>query len=146
MKFYYNYRPQRSRGKVIFSEACVKNSVYGGGGGEVSQHALQVSRPTPRGEIKGSGQEGVSRPRPGGLQVHTWGVFRPTPGGVSQHAQRQTPQQMAIAAGGTHPSGMHSCIWIGIYSVLVSSSRCLPRGSKANVLSIAITWNVTMSR
>ena len=26
------YRPQRSWGKVIFSEACVKNSVHGGGG------------------------------------------------------------------------------------------------------------------
>ena len=26
------YRPQRSWGKVIFSEACVKNSVRGGGG------------------------------------------------------------------------------------------------------------------
>ena len=26
------YRPQRSCGKVIFSEACVKNSVHGGGG------------------------------------------------------------------------------------------------------------------
>ena len=25
------YRPQRSWGKVIFSEACVKNSVHGGG-------------------------------------------------------------------------------------------------------------------
>ena len=66
----------------------------------VSKHALQVSRPTPRGEVQGSGQ--------GGLQAHTWGgpgphprgVSRPTPrgclqahtwGGVSQHALRQTP-------------------------------------------------------
>ena len=28
----YFYRPQRSWGKVIFSEACVNNSVHGGGG------------------------------------------------------------------------------------------------------------------
>ena len=28
----YFYRPQRSSGKVIFSEACVKNFVHGGGG------------------------------------------------------------------------------------------------------------------
>ena len=35
------------------------------GRGVVSQHALQVSRPTPRGELEGSGQ--------GGLQVHTQG-------------------------------------------------------------------------
>ena len=26
----YHYRPQRSWGEVIFSEACVKNSVHGG--------------------------------------------------------------------------------------------------------------------
>ena len=50
------YRPQRSWGKVIFSEACVKNNVRGG---VVSQHALQVSRPTPRGEVEGSGQGGL---------------------------------------------------------------------------------------
>ena len=30
--FHYFYRPQRSWGKVIFSEACVKNSVHEGGG------------------------------------------------------------------------------------------------------------------
>ena len=30
----------------------------------VSQHALQVSRPTPRGEVEGSGLVGVSRPTP----------------------------------------------------------------------------------
>ena len=32
-------------------------------GGGVSKHALQVSRPTPKGEFEGSGQ--------GGLQAHT---------------------------------------------------------------------------
>ena len=77
----------------------------------VSQHPLQVSRPTPRGggEVEGSGlegslgphPEGVSRPTPGGevsrstsggLQAHTLGrVSRPTPRGVSQHTLRQTP-------------------------------------------------------
>ena len=73
----------------------------------VSQHALQVSRPTPRGEVEGSGLGGgVSpAPHPGGklrgLQAQTWGV--------SQHALKQTPpQQTATAAGGTHPTGMHS--------------------------------------
>ena len=67
----------------------------------VSQHALQVSRPTSRGGIEGSGW-GVSRPTPrgrlrglaggspgpdrGDLQAHTWGE-----GAVSKHALRQTP-------------------------------------------------------
>ena len=35
--------------------------------GVVSQYALQVSRPTPRGEVEGSGGLGVSRPTPGGI-------------------------------------------------------------------------------
>ena len=37
---YYFYRPQRSWGKVIFSEAFVKNPVHGGGGWRVGGHAL----------------------------------------------------------------------------------------------------------
>ena len=43
-------------------------------GGGVTQHALQVSRPTPRWEVEGSGQGGSPGPHPGG-------VSRPTPGG-----------------------------------------------------------------
>ena len=94
------------------------------GGWVVSQHALQVCRPTPRGEVEGSGLGGFSRPTPrgevgsgqrgspgphlGGLQAHTWGV--------SQHALRQTPPlQMATAMGSTHPTGMHSC-WLCVSS------------------------------
>ena len=52
----------------------------------VSQHALQVSRPTPKGELEASGW-GVSRstPRGGGEWgapgPHLGGVSRPTPGG-----------------------------------------------------------------
>ena len=58
----------------------------------VSQHVLQVSRPTPKGEVEGSGW-GVSMPTPQGevegsgqghLQVHTRGVSRSTPGGISR--------------------------------------------------------------
>ena len=44
--------------------------------GCVSQHALQVSRPTPRGQFEGSGLGGSPGPHPGG----SWGVW---PGGVS---------------------------------------------------------------
>ena len=32
MHYCYFYRPQRSWGKVMFSVACIKNSVHGGGG------------------------------------------------------------------------------------------------------------------
>ena len=68
------YRPQRSWDKVIFSEACVKNSVHRGGRRE------GVSRPRPKGEVGRSGQGGVSRPRPGGgLGRSGQGVSRPRP-------------------------------------------------------------------
>ena len=91
----------------------------------VSQHALQVSRPTPRGEVEGSGQ-GVSRPTPRGvsrptprrsLGPHPGGSPGPHPeecvypgphlGGVSQHALRQTSSPRGWLL--PHPTGMHSC-------------------------------------
>ena len=68
--------------------------------GGVSQHALQVSRPTPKGEVEGSGW--------GGLQAHTLvrGVY------PSMHWGRPSPPT-ATAAGCTHPTGMHSCHYWG---------------------------------
>ena len=61
----------------------------------VSQHALQVSRPTPRGEVEGDLAGGVSRPTPKGDLA--WGVYRPKPkgevegdlarGGLQAHTQ-----------------------------------------------------------
>ena len=99
------YRPQtKLREGYVFTGVC--DSVQAGGW--VSQHALQVSRPTPGGEVEGSGL--------GGLQAHTQGgncgvcpggspgphsgeggspglhpgVSRPTPGGVSRHTPTPT--------------------------------------------------------
>ena len=51
------YRPQRSWGKVIFSEACVKNSVHREEGSP---------GPHPRGKLRGPAGGGVSRPTPKG--------------------------------------------------------------------------------
>ena len=91
----------------------------------VSQHALQVSRPTPGGEVEGSGWEGLqvhTQVGWGCAQAHTQGVSRTTPmGGLQAHTQggcfpacteahTTLPQQTATAAGGTHPTGMHSCL------------------------------------
>ena len=86
----------------IFAPVC--HSVHKGGGGIQACLAggipaclagLQgvVSRPTAREEVEGSGWGGLHRSTPRG--------------GVSQHALRQTPRT-AIAADGTHPTGMHS--------------------------------------
>ena len=103
----------------MFLHVSVNHSVHRG---VVSQHALQISRPTPRGEVEESGLGGGSPgPHPGGkLRGLAWGVSRPTPGGVCIPACTEAdppPQQMATAAGGTHPTGIHSC-WDGSpYSV-----------------------------
>ena len=85
----------------VFARVC--HSVRGGG--VVSQHALQVSRPTPRGKLRGLVGGGVSRP---------------TLGGVSQHALRQTPPT-ATAATGMHPTGMHSCCSISSGQVSIKN-------------------------
>ena len=63
----YCYRPQRSCGRVIFSEVCVIYSVRRGGG-------------------------------------HAW------PEGMRGRGGHAWWGKTAIAAGGTHPTGMHSCI------------------------------------
>ena len=100
-----------------------------GGGGVVSKHALQVSRPTPRGEGEGDLAGGAPGPHPrrklrgiclGGLQAHTQGV---SPGpqleglqahtwGASIPACTEADPPTTTAAAGMHPTGMHSClIW-----------------------------------
>ena len=61
------------------------------GVGVVSQYALQVSRPTPRGEVEGSGRGGAH------------------PGGCIPSCTEADPPPMATAASDTHPTGMHSC-------------------------------------
>ena len=77
----------RGRGGI---PACIAGGIpvrlagLGGGG---------VSRPTPRGEVEGSGR--------GGLQAHTWGGFPgPHPGGVS----RPIPRGVSP---GPHPGGVY---------------------------------------
>ena len=96
----------------VFTRVC--HSVHKGGGcypsmhcrwytstpcsrsrGVISQHALQVSRPTPSGEVEGDLGGGSPGPHPrgkfrvsqvhtqGGLQAHTWGCLQDHTCGVS---------------------------------------------------------------
>ena len=75
-------------GKVIFSQACVKNSVHGGEGGAIPAC------------IAG----GIPACLAAGLQG--WGGV--LPGGLLRGIT--PPPWTATAAGGTHPTGMHSCL------------------------------------
>ena len=73
----------------------------------VSKHALQVSRPTPKGEVEGSGLGGLQahiqgklRGLAGGLQAHTGGGLQThTRGRVHQHALMQTPSADGYCCG-----------------------------------------------
>ena len=81
-----NYRPQRSCGKVVFSQASVSHSVHSGG------VCLSACWDTP--------------PR----QVHPSQAGTP-PGQIHPSRQVQPPPPTTVtAADGTHPTGMLSCL------------------------------------
>ena len=125
--FSHIYRSQRSWGKVMFLHVSVILFTRGWHpsmpcrspkGGGLSQHALQVSRPTPRGELEGSGLWG-------GLQAHTQGEVEgsglwegsPGPhqgggGGLQVHTQGCIP---ACTEADTHPP----CRWLLLRAVRI---------------------------
>ena len=94
-----NYRPQtKLRKRYVFTPVC--DSVHGGGSLQV-----QARDGSAREGCPGTGPRGVSRPR--------LGVSRSRAGCIPVCTEVDTPpppQQMATAADGTHPTGMHSCM------------------------------------
>ena len=124
-------------GKVIFSEAYVKNSVHRGclllGGG----HVWSWGWCAPRGYlvpggclVPGVSAKGGTVPAPGGCLipggVWSWGCVC-LRGACSMRGclVETPPPPMATAVGGTHPSEMHSCF----YAVLVVALRQGNHGS-----------------
>ena len=105
----------------------------------VSQHALQVSRPTPRGKLRGLACGGSPGPHPGGklrglawaprgevegsglgeLQAHTQrGISRPTPGGGLQAHTQGSPQvgiPACTEADTPLPADGYCCGWYASY-------------------------------
>ena len=108
--------PQRSCGKIIFSQACVKNSVHVGGC--LPQCMLGYTH-TPWADTTPGRHRPGQTPLPSACwDTHThpplpsvcWDTHTPT-----QCMLGYTPCpvhagiDMATAADGTHPTGMHSC-------------------------------------
>ena len=85
---HFCYRPQTKFAKVIFLHV----SFCPRGGGSPGPHL----------EGEGGRLRGLAG---GSLHVHTHGGG----GCIPTCTEADTPQQMATAAGGTHPTGMHSC-------------------------------------
>ena len=125
---YHYYRSQRSWGKVMFLQVSV--ILFTGWGWYPSMHCRSPG-PCPGGKLRGLAwggpgphpggspgphPEGSPGPHLGDLQAHTWdGASRLTPRGwvgIPAFTEADTPQQMATAPGGTHPTGMHSCFLI----------------------------------
>ena len=153
--FWLFYRPQRSWGKVIFSEACVKNSVHGGGGMRGCWQGVCVCWQGGHAWLQGRGMcgwqggvhgcwgcvcgcqggmhgcQGVCMAKGGawllggvcGCWGHVWwrgcawwsGVCVVKGGGCMGYDEIRRYDQWA---GGTHPTGMHSCdrsVVIGVF-------------------------------
>ena len=91
---------KRSWGKVIFSEACVKNFVHGRLGG-LPHCMLGYTPPDQR----------LAPPGPG-AGTHTPDQEQPPPPGTDTPLPRRYGQQ----AGGAHPTGMQSCSWLHLCS------------------------------
>ena len=85
----------------------------------LSVHSLSSVSASPRGRFGGSGwgegvqahtRSGGSQPMPGGVvQAQAQGEVSRPKGCIPACTEADTPQQMATAAGSTHPTGMHSC-------------------------------------
>ena len=115
--------------------------------------------PHPGGRLRGLARRGSSGPHPGG-RLGVWlGGSMPTPEGVSRpiprgggspgphpgggcipactEADTPRPQQTATAAGGTHPTGMHSCFDDKIV-VLWALPLC-------NLIEISLSYRVSFN-
>ena len=103
------YCPQTKFVKVMFLHLSVSHSVHKGASSCQGEGVSLLGESPCQGvSLPGGGSPG---PHLGGLQAHIQGVSRPTLGGVIPGCtEADTPQQMATAAGGTHPTGMHSCL------------------------------------
>ena len=109
------YRPQRSWAKVIFSQACVKNSVHRGGRGGLPQCMLGYPPGTrhtpPRADT--TTPPGTRHTTPPRDQAHPPLQSRHPPGPGTPPEQTPPPGKQTAAYGqraaGTHPTGMHSC-------------------------------------
>ena len=88
---------QVSRGSGI--PACLAGFQAHTQGGSLGGSGWGVSKPTPKGEVEGDLVQAHS-------QGGSWGGS--APGGVPAWGCGETPPT-ATAAGGTHPTGMHSC-------------------------------------
>ena len=110
---FHFYRPQRRWGKLIFSEACVKNSVLQRGGLVLGGMVQGVPGPGVVYSWVGGLVPGGAWSRGGGLVLEGGACSRGVwsqGGGIPACTEADSPPgEAATAADRTHPTGMHSC-------------------------------------
>ena len=140
------YRPQRSWAKVIFSQACVKNSVHSGGRVSASVHAGIPPRsrhpPEPPGSRPPQSRHppGADTPRPdtplGADPPEQTAPQSRSPRADSTqtghpptqaHPPRKQTPAYGLQAAGMHPTGMDSCFVKRIdYSMNIKLDQMMP--------------------
>ena len=114
------YCPQRSWGKVMFLDVSV--ILFTGGGIPAC-----ITGGIPACLAVGIQRGGIPACL-AGFQAHTQrevegdlarGVSRPTPRGSIPACTEADPPPTATAAGGTHPTGMHSCLFLLFHIILL---------------------------
>ena len=110
------------RGKLMFLHLSVSHSVHGG---SVSQHALgQTPHPWQTYPSMQWGRHPLGQTYPSCTRADTpsrhppWQTYPSMHRGRHPPEGRHSPGQMATAADGTHPTGMHSCYCIILLFIL----------------------------
>ena len=113
-KIFYRYRPQRSWGKVIFSVACVKNSVHREGG----LPSCMLGYKPPGADPLGADTSQEQTHPPGRRHLHPLEETPPradTPQGAESPPGAVQAGRYGQQAGGTQPAGMHtSCSFFSV--------------------------------
>ena len=131
------YRPQRSWGKVIFSVACVKNSVHRGGSAPLHAGIPPWDQAPPEPDTTQPlapdtqpwDQTPPGTKHPPGPDTSPLGPGTPPPQ-QCMHAGRYGQQ-----AGGTHPTGMQFCLLERWGCLLIFLHKC-------SMLHLLKNWNI----
>ena len=107
------HHPQRSCGKVVFSQASVSHSVHRWGG--CGRHPLgsHPAADTPW-AVTQLGSYTLGKHRPGHTPCPKYaGIHSPRPVHAGIHTSPRPPSPPHTAADSTHPTGMHFCFYCG---------------------------------
>ena len=127
--------PQGGGGGAI--PACIAGGIpaclAAGLGGGYPSMPCRFPGPHPGGKLRGFWPGGSPDPHPGGPPG-------PHPGGMSIPACTEADPPTAAAAGGTHPTGMHSCF----YDIFRENKRAISQGKSRARTNLVISLSFAL--